>query len=70
MATPMSFAFVCRNAAGKWSVVPTKHATIPPFEMVDGPYHFEEAIRVSNERNQHRSRRLHRNGDDFRSDLL
>lgn len=59
-------AYVCRNEAGRWAVSSEKQATMPPWVQLDGPYHWEEALRIRDERNEHRDRRLGR--ETFRHD--
>lgn len=43
--------YLCKRASGRWCAVAEKWATIPPFEVIDGPYEAPEARKEASLRN-------------------
>ena len=47
----MSLVYLAKRKSGKWTFVPKGQATMPPFEVIDGPYDFRVAKLAIAERN-------------------
>lgn len=44
--------YLCKRESGRWCTAREEDATIPPFEIVDGPYDSEQARDAVDRRNQ------------------
>jgi hypothetical protein len=50
--------YCCLNRAGRWVVVESRKAHCPPYRVVSGPVAFDDAVRICEERNALRKKKL------------